>query len=53
MIDQRDGVAPDAKLSPKAVMTASGQIGLLHAWLSGECVATPDEMAMTLANRGH
>lgn len=44
--------ASDGNPSPKSVMAASGQVGLLHAWLSGECVATPEEMAATLAGQG-
>lgn len=39
----------DGTPSPKSVMIASGQVGLLHSWLSGECTATPEEMAETLA----
>jgi AcrR family transcriptional regulator len=42
--------APDGTPSPKSVMAASGQVGLLHSWLSGECVATPEDMAATLAS---
>ena len=41
---------PEGAPGPKSVMAASGQVGLLHSWLSGECVATPEEMAATLAS---
>jgi len=43
---------PDATPGPHAVLAASGQVGLLHSWLCGECVATPEEMAATLASGG-
>lgn len=51
MIEQAGNGPPDGPPSPKSVMAASGQVGLLHAWLSGECVATPGEIAATLTGQ--
>ena len=50
MIEQSG--SDDGAPGPKSVMAASGQVGLLHSWLSGECVATPEEIAATLAGQG-